>query len=80
MRIQVEISPDQFNKLQEFQKIGEKCTLKELLNIAFTLLKWAIKQKKQGRLILSLDPRDGKATELQMPYLENIPPDLAASE
>lgn len=51
-------------------------TRKDLFNNALTLFEWAIKAKKEGRIIASID-KDQRVHELVMPSLENIRPGRA---
>jgi hypothetical protein len=71
-KLQVELNPTQLAILDELQEIGELRTKKELLDNAFTLLKWAVVQKKEGRLIVSMDPKTGSGRELELPYLQKV--------
>jgi hypothetical protein len=71
-KLQVELNPTQLAILDELQGIGELRTKKELLDNAFTLLKWAVVQKKEGRLIVSMDPKTGSGRELELPYLQKV--------
>ncbi len=69
-RIQIEVSEDRF---RELEALIEECgftTKKEFFDNAFTLLKWALKKAKGGLSIASINERDGKYTELQMPFLQ----------
>ncbi len=71
-KLQVELNPTQLAILDELQEIGELRTKKELLDNAFTLLKWAVQQKKEGRLIVSMDSKSGAGRELELPYLQRV--------
>jgi hypothetical protein len=71
-KLQVELNPTQLAMLDELQQIGELRTKKELLDNAFTLLKWAVQQKKEGRLIVSMDPKTMSGRELELPYLQRV--------
>lgn len=71
-KLQVELNTTQLAILDELQEIGELRTKKELLDNAFTLLKWAVVQKKEGRLIVSMDPKSGAGRELELPYLQRV--------
>lgn len=55
---------------EELERLMEEAgvsTRKDLFNYALSLLKWAIKEKKQGRKIASID--DGKhIKELRLPH------------
>jgi hypothetical protein len=42
----------------------------QLTNDAFTLLKWAVEQVKQGRVLISTDEKGGDVKKIVMPILE----------
>lgn len=71
-RIQIEIDEDQMNELERLRELGGLRTKKELLNNAFTLLKWAAKERAQGASVVSVNEKEGTYKELEMPFLENI--------
>jgi len=70
-KLQVELSATQLESLEMLQEAGDLRTKKELLDTAFTLLKWAVNKKKEGSSIISIDPK-GNMKELELPYLENV--------
>ena len=43
----------------------------ELINNALVLLKWAVGAVKNGRTIASVDEKNGKYRDLEMPVLSN---------
>ena len=47
-------------------------TRKDLFNNALTLFQWAVKAKRAGRIVASLDEGTGNAKELVMPALESV--------
>jgi hypothetical protein len=69
-KLQVELSDGQLEILNELQEAGDLRTKKELLDNAFTLLKWAVRQKREGNLIVSLNKETGAVRELEFPYLQ----------
>ena len=69
-KLQVEMTPAQLQLLDELQEAGDLRTKKELLDNAFTLLKWAVRKKQEGDLIISMDPQTGAMRELELPYLQ----------
>jgi len=71
IRLQFEIDEDWLRDLEELQKLGGLRTKKELLNNALTLLRWAARQRLNGRTIVSVG-QDGSERELEMPYLEAV--------
>lgn len=71
IRLQFEIDEDWLQVLEELRRLGGLRTKKDLLNNALTLLRWAVKQRLNGRAIVSVSP-DGAERELEMPYLEAV--------
>ena len=71
-KLQVELNMEQLAGLNELQDAGGLRTKKELLDNALTLLKWAVRQKRQGHLIISMNPETGAVRELEVPYLERV--------
>jgi hypothetical protein len=69
-KLQVELNPGQLEILNELQEAGDLRTKKELLDNAFTLLKWAVRQKQEGNLIVSMNKQTGAVRELEFPYLQ----------
>lgn len=69
-KLQVELSAGQLDTLNELQDAGDLRTKKELLDNAFTLLKWAVRQKQEGHLIVSMNKQTGAVRELEFPYLQ----------
>jgi metal-responsive CopG/Arc/MetJ family transcriptional regulator len=76
VRIQLDMPDERVKELDALMQITGSATRKELFNNALTLLEWAVKERKQGRSIASVDDQEKKLKELAMPALENV---LAAS-
>ena len=70
MRIQLDLDETGMKSLEELKELTGSKTHKDLFNNAITLLDWAIAQRKEGRIIASLDEKDKNYKELQMPALE----------
>jgi hypothetical protein len=69
VRIELSVSPE---KLADIEQLMRDCGLKkktDLVNNALTLLKWAVKAVKDGRTIASVDERNHKYRDLEMPVL-----------
>jgi hypothetical protein len=69
LRVQFMLSPQ---KLAEVEDLMRECGVKtkqELFNNALTLLQWAVAQVQSGRSIASVDEREKRYRELQMPIL-----------
>lgn len=61
-------------ELDQLMKLSGVSTKKEFVNSALTLLKWAINQRRAGRIIGSIDERKDSYRELEMPILSEIKP------
>jgi hypothetical protein len=71
LRIQLDVSP---TKLAEIEALMHDCGLtkkNELINNALTLLKWAVTAVKSGRTIASVDEKNRKYRDLEMPVLSH---------
>ena len=71
-RIQFELPTQKVRDLERLMEESGIQTKRELFNNALTLLEWAAKQRKLGRVIASIDEKNGKYFELQMPILSAI--------
>ncbi len=72
VRIQLDLPEEQVKELDELMRETKLGTRKELFNNALTLFQWAVKSKRAGRAIASLDEENKIAKELVMPALENV--------
>jgi hypothetical protein len=71
-RVQFEL-PE--NKIKELETLMEEAgirTKKDLFNNALSLLEWAIKERREGRIIASIDEKNHKYKEVIMPLLSTI--------
>lgn len=73
-RFQVELPEDQLKELESLQEDLGLRTKKELLNAAFGLLEWHVRQRRQGRVIMSFDHEQRSYRELSYPPLDRIKP------
>lgn len=71
-RIQFDLNEDKLLEIQELMYLADVPTRKAYLDNAFTLLKWALNQAKDGKIIAALDEKGGTYRELSMPPLDNI--------
>jgi hypothetical protein len=70
-RIELFVTPQ---RLADIEQLMQDCGLKrkpEVINNALTLLKWAVGAVKNHRTIASIDERNGKYRELEMPVLSH---------
>ncbi len=72
VRIQLDLPEDQVKELDELMKETGIVTRKDLFSNALTLFQWAVKSKRSGRIVASLDEETGNAKEIVMPALENV--------
>lgn len=68
-RIQIDVSPQKLAELEELMRLCGISTKKDLINNALTLLQWAVRQVRNGRTIASIDEKEGRYRELEMPIL-----------
>ena len=71
-RIQLELPQDKVDRLEKLMRESGIKTKKELLNNALTFLEWAVNERKEGRIIASVDEREKKLKELIMPLFASI--------
>jgi len=72
VRIQLELPEDKVKELEDLMaQVGIK-TKKDLLNNALTLFEWAVKERRAGRFLASVDEDEKKYREILMPALENV--------
>ena len=67
VRIQLELPEDKVRELNELMEEAAITTRKDLFNTALSLLDWVVSERKQGRIITSLDEESGNYKELVMP-------------
>lgn len=72
MRIQLEFAEDDVQELKDLIKEAGIGSYKDLFSNALTLLYWAVREVKNGRVISSLNEKEAKYKELAMPILENL--------
>jgi len=72
IRIQLDLPEEQVKELDELMKETKIATRKDLFNNALTLFQWAVKAKRSGRIIASIDEEKSTSKELVMPALENV--------
>ena len=71
-RIQFELTERGVREFEELEKTTDVATKKELFDNAFTLLKWAVKEKRNGRIIASVDEKHEKYKEIELPVLSRV--------
>jgi hypothetical protein len=76
MRLQLELSEARVRVLDALMEDCGITTRKDLFNNALAMLEWAVKERKRGNIIASVNENEQKYRELQMPIFAEI----AASE
>jgi hypothetical protein len=70
-RIQFELPEAQVIELKDLMDAAGIQTRKDLLNNALMLLEWALGERRQGRIIVSLDEKNRQHREILMPILSS---------
>ncbi len=73
VRIQLDLPDEQIAELDKLMAEVHIRTRKDLFNNALTLFQWAVREKKAGHTLASIDETDQTYKELVMPALERIP-------
>ena len=76
VRIQLELPEDQVAELDELMRATKVRTRKDLFNNALTLFDWAVKEKRAGRVIASVDESQEVVKEILMPSLQRVSPQI----
>jgi len=71
-RIQLELPQEKVDKLETLMKESGIKTKKELLNNALTFLEWAINERREGKIIASVDEQEKTLKELIMPVFASV--------
>lgn len=71
-RLNIEFHGDKMREIEHLMGEAHVNTKKEYVNAALTLLKWAIKERKAGRSIASVDEKTDSWKELEMPILSEV--------
>ena len=74
-RLQIELDSEKIDELEGLMGQGRTTTKKDFVNAAFTLLEWAMKERKAGRIIASVDEKQDSYQEIVMPILSEVEPD-----
>ena len=69
MRIQFEIDKEQLEAIHSLRDNAGLKTNKSLFNMALALFEWAVKEKKEGRIIASADKEMKTLREVVIPVL-----------
>jgi hypothetical protein len=72
MRIQVEVPKAKAEEMRSLMELGGLKTYYDLLNNALSLLKWAVQETQQRRIIQSESEDGQQKSKLVMPYLMEV--------
>jgi hypothetical protein len=72
VRLQIDLDEGQMRDLEQMMAEGRVRTKKDLFNAALTLLRWAMKERKAGKVIASVDEKRDSYKELEMPVLSEV--------
>lgn len=75
--MQFELSDDRFKELQELMRASGLETQKDLFSNALALFEWAANERRQGKIIASVDEKNKKFKEISMVALEHVRPRIA---
>src|SRR4051794_29089336 len=70
MRIQLDVPPERLREIEELMAQTGTNSKTDLLNDALTLFEWAVKERKSGRTIASVDEQQQRYKEIVMRSLE----------
>ena len=71
-RLQIDLEEGQMKELEQMMQEGRVRTKKDLFNAALTLLRWAMKERRAGKIIASVDEASDTYKELEMPVLSEV--------
>jgi Arc/MetJ-type ribon-helix-helix transcriptional regulator len=73
-RLQIELDEEKMKELEELMEEGKVRTKKDFINAALTLLKWAMRERRAGKIIASVDEEKDVYKEIEMPVLSEVKP------
>ena len=71
-RIQIDLPDEKVRQIEALIVETGLPTKKDFFNNAVTLLAWAIREVKAGRIIASIDESQNRYKEILLPALENV--------
>ena len=71
MRVQIEFDDKAMSQIEDLKLATGLKTYKDLFNNSIALLAWAVLQRRQGRIVASINEEKEEFKELQMPALEH---------
>lgn len=70
MRIQIVVDDTYKTMLDELKEVTGLNQWQDLFSDAITMYNWGVQQRRQGRIVVSMDEQEENYRELQMPSLE----------
>jgi len=71
-RLQFEMNTEKIKEIEELMVLGGARTKKDFINAALTLLKWAMNERRKGRIIVSMNEEQDTYKEMIMPILSDV--------
>jgi len=75
-RLQLDLTKEHLQELEALMKELGISTKKDLFNQAITLLEWAVRERKAGRIIASVDESRDQYRQVLLPAVERVAPRL----
>ena len=75
-KVQFIVSDDKLRQIDRLVEQTRVANRTDLINEALTLLEWAVEQRRQGRVIASLDDREERIREIVLPSLIGVEPNF----
>ena len=72
IRLQIDLNDDRVKEIEALMKEGGAATKREFVNAALSLLEWAMKERRSGRIIASIDEEKDSYKEVVMPILSEV--------
>jgi hypothetical protein len=73
-RLQLDLTKEHLQELEALMKELGISTKKDLFNQAMTLLEWAVRERKAGRIIASVDEAHNQYKQVLLPAVERVAP------
>ena len=73
-RLQLDLTKEHLHELEALMKELGISTKKDLFNQAMTLLEWAVRERKAGRIIASVDEAHDQYKQVLLPAVERVAP------
>ena len=78
-RVQLDLPEDRVRQIENLVEEAGLPTKKDFFTNAVTLMTWAMREVRAGRIIASVDEQNNRDKEIVLPAFENIAASAAAS-